>query len=53
MIVVFAATFIAIAFFYYLDQKRKLRREQQRDRTHKKFEQLLQQLEHRKKLEKK
>jgi len=50
MVVVIAGIFIAFSFFYYLEQKRKIKSEPQKDRVHKKFQQLLQQLEHREKL---
>ena len=47
MIVLIAGIFIAIMFFYYLDQKRKMRNERKRERTREKFDQMLQQLERR------
>jgi hypothetical protein len=44
MIIILAGIFIAFCLFYYLDQKRKLRKKQLRERRREKFEQLLEAL---------
>ena len=44
MAIILAGIFIAFCLFYYLDQKRKIRNEQRRERSLEKFKQLLVQL---------
>jgi hypothetical protein len=41
MAILLAGIFIAICLFYYLDQKRKIRKEQLKERSREKFEHLL------------
>ncbi len=41
MIIILAGTFIALAFFYYLQQKRRIRKEQKMMDNKEKFERLL------------
>lgn len=53
MVIVLAGIFIAFCLAYYLDQKRKIENERRRERSQKKFENLLGQLKHSEKTGKK
>jgi hypothetical protein len=53
MAIIVAGIFIAFCLFYYLDQKRKIRKEQLEERNREKFEQLLGSLKRRDKTESK